>query len=155
MFTRIFLLTLISSIILTFDAIDISKRFFSIPKSDGEISAELNITKIKQNLELNGFVLIPGKDMKNLLIQHGPGVWIHPSSSPHRPAACHAPSTGECDASFLSYSSSQFSELLSPRAPEHDGQHHLHGGHPRHHPVPSHRDRLGGGGRSQDCLQEV
>ena len=71
MFTSIFLLTLISSIILTFDAIDISKRFFSIPKSDGEISEEFNITNIKQNLELNGFVLIPGKDMKNLLIQHG------------------------------------------------------------------------------------
>ena len=71
MFTRIFLLTLISSIILTFDAVDIPKRFLSIPKCDGEISAKLNITKIKQNLELNGFVLIPGKDMKNLLIQHG------------------------------------------------------------------------------------
>ena len=30
-----------------------------------------NITQVKQSLETDGFVLIPGKDMKKLLIQHG------------------------------------------------------------------------------------
>ena len=39
--------------------------------NNGEISVEPNIKQIKQNLELHGFVLIPGKDMKKLLIQHG------------------------------------------------------------------------------------
>ena len=47
----------LASIILTFDV--------------REISSEQNITKIKDYLESNGFVLISGKDMKKLLIQHG------------------------------------------------------------------------------------
>ena len=71
MFTRMFLLTFISSIIFTFDVIDKSKTFFSITKDDRDKSAQPNITKIKQNLESNGFFLIPGKYMKKLLIQHG------------------------------------------------------------------------------------
>ena len=71
MFARIFLMTFISSIIFTFDVIDKSKTFFSITKDDREISGQPNITNIKQNLESSGYVLIPGEDMKKLLIQHG------------------------------------------------------------------------------------
>ena len=57
MLTRIFFLAFM---IITFKAIDILML-----KNYGEIS------KIKQNLEFYGFVVIPGKDMKSLLIQHG------------------------------------------------------------------------------------
>ena len=53
------IVTLILSIILSFDA------------NDRDISIGPNITQVKQSLETDGFVLIPGKDMKKLLIQHG------------------------------------------------------------------------------------
>ena len=71
MFTRIVIFTFISSIIFTFDVIDKSKTFYPITKDEREIPQEPNITKIKDYLESNGFVLIQGKDMKNLLLQHG------------------------------------------------------------------------------------
>ena len=67
---RIFLVTLILSIMFTFDAIEIHNICINTT-NNGEISVEPNIKQIKQNLELHGFVLIPGKDMKKLLIQHG------------------------------------------------------------------------------------
>ena len=63
---------MISCIIFTFVVIDKSeKTFFPITKDDREISSEPNIAKIKDYLDSNGFVLIPGKDIKKLLIQHG------------------------------------------------------------------------------------
>ena len=54
----------------TLDAIEILNICINTT-NNGEISVEPNITQIKQNLELHGFVLIPGKDMKKLLIHHG------------------------------------------------------------------------------------
>ena len=71
MLTRILLLTLISSIIFTFDVIEKPRTFYSIPKHEEKIADEPNIISVKQDLESNGFVLVSGEEMKKLLIQHG------------------------------------------------------------------------------------
>ena len=106
---RIFLVTLILSIMLSFEAIEIQiHNIFLNTKNDGDISVEPNITQVKQNLESHGFVLIPGKDMKKLLIQHGASEddlavlesgsgYIHKHLPiDQQPAMYHVPPTGMC-----------------------------------------------------------
>ena len=104
---------------------------------------EPNITQVKQNLETHGFVLIPGKDMKKLLIQRGASEddlavlesgYIHKHLPiDQQPAMYHRL---VCVVFLRIAIEPIFSELLSPHAPKHDRQHDLHCGHSCHHPVP-------------------
>ena len=94
---------------LSFEAIEIQiHNIFLNTKNDGDISVEPNITQVKQNLESHGFVLIPRKDMKKLLIQHGASEddlavlesgsgYIHKHLPiDQQPAMRHVPPTGMC-----------------------------------------------------------
>ena len=119
--------------------------------------------ELKEALDAKGFVLIPGKVMKKLLIQYGASeedLAVLESGYIHKrlpvdqlPAMQHRQVGVSLFKKIIQ--KCPISDCLSSRAPEHDRRHDIPRKHPRGHPAPPHGDCLGGGGRRQDCLQKV
>ena len=127
---------------------DLFSLSIQCPKSKVDQGGSL-LNEVKEILESRGFVLISGKDMKKLLVQQGAteedmavleSGYIHKHlPMDQQPVMHHRQVTvtmwriiPELSLKLIPFCV----DLLSPRASKHNGQHHLQGEHPHHHPVP-------------------